>query len=166
MLYHYVDYACPIGKIRIVADDIGLVALSLRGQTNAYAETRMDNRETSILQKAVFWLDRYFACRVPQTVVPLHWRGTPFQEIVWERLTKIPYGQSTTYGNIAIRVARRMGKARMSSQAVGQAIGKNPIAIIVPCHRVLGKNQRLTGYAGGIDYKKALLSLEKIPYRT
>lgn len=87
--------------------------------------------------------------------------GTSFQKAVWEELKKIPFGQTTTYGNLAKAIACQRGQTNMSAQAIGQAVGANPIAIIVPCHRVVGKSGNLTGYAGGIERKKALLDLEK-----
>lgn len=88
--------------------------------------------------------------------------GTPFQTAIWNILEQIPYGQTTTYGDIAAQIAKQKGIAHMSAQAVGQAVGRNKISIIIPCHRVIGKNGTLTGYAGGLDKKTALLSIEKI----
>ena len=91
---------------------------------------------------------------------PLHMSGTPFQMAVWETLREIPYGQTTTYGAIARKIARQRGLSKMSAQAVGQAVGRNELSILVPCHRVVGTNGSLTGYAGGIDKKIQLLQLE------
>ena len=113
-----------------------------------------------VLSKTKQWLDDYFAGRRPDFAPPLKPQGTPFQELVWQLLLDIPYGATTTYGELAQAVAQRLGKERMSAQAVGQAVGHNPIAVIIPCHRVLGKNGQLTGYAGGLERKKALLALE------
>ena len=113
-----------------------------------------------VLSKTKRWLDGYFAGRRPDFAPPLKPQGTHFQELVWQLLLDIPYGATTTYGELAQAVAQRLGKERMSAQAVGQAVGHNPIAVIIPCHRVLGKNGQLTGYAGGLERKKALLALE------
>ena len=113
-----------------------------------------------VLSKTKRWLDGYFAGRRPDFAPPLKPQGTHFQELVWQLLLDIPYGATTTYGELAQAVAQRLGKERMSAQAVGQAVGHNPIAVIIPCHRVVGKNGQLTGYAGGLERKKALLALE------
>lgn len=106
------------------------------------------------------WLDAYFAGAVLDPP-PLKWAGTPFQELVWRLLLEIPYGESTTYGALARKAAALSGKARMSAQAVGQAVGKNPLCLIIPCHRVLGSKGELTGYAWGLERKQALLALEQ-----
>lgn len=107
------------------------------------------------------WLDIYFSGKEPDFSVPLHFTGTEFQNEVWELLLAIPYGQTTTYGELARRIAGKRGVKHMSAQAVGGAIGHNNISVIVPCHRVVGTNGSLTGYAGGIDKKVKLLELEK-----
>ena len=106
------------------------------------------------------WLDIYFSGQQPDFMPPLHMSGTPFQMAVWETLREIPYGQTTTYGAIARKIARQRGVSKMSAQAVGQAVGRNELSILVPCHRVVGTNGSLTGYAGGIDKKIQLLQLE------
>lgn len=106
------------------------------------------------------WLDIYFSGQQPDFMPPLHMSGTPFQMAVWETLREIPYGQTTTYGAIARKIARQRGLSKMSAQAVGQAVGRNELSILVPCHRVVGTNGSLTGYAGGIDKKIQLLQLE------
>ena len=92
----------------------------------------------------------------------MHLKGTPFQMEVWEILCQIPYGQTITYGQIARQIAAKRGRKTMSAQAVGGAVGRNPISIIVPCHRVMGTDGSLTGYAGGVDKKMALLTLEGV----
>lgn len=107
------------------------------------------------------WLTIYFSGREPDFIPPLHIIGSTFQLAVWEILRKIPYGKTTTYGEIAKTIARQQGLPRMSAQAVGGAVGHNEISIIIPCHRVVGTNGSLTGYAGGIDKKVKLLNLEK-----
>lgn len=106
------------------------------------------------------WLDGYFQGSCPDFMPPLFLSGTPFQRVVWDILSRIPYGTTVSYGDIAAEVANRLGKKRMSAQAVGGAVGHNPIAIIVPCHRVVGSDGSLTGYAGGLWRKKYLLELE------
>lgn len=115
----------------------------------------------AVFERTKEWLDIYFSGRDPGFTPPLSARGTVFQETVWEILKKIPYGQVTSYGEIARQIAKMRGLDRMSAQAVGGAVGRNPIAVIVPCHRVVGSDGRLTGYAGGLDKKEALLKLEK-----
>ncbi len=121
------------------------------------------NREKipSIIQQSVDWLNIYFSGKEPDFMPAVSLKGTPFQMEVWNILKEIPYGQTMTYGEIAVRIARQRGISRMSAQAVGGAVGRNPISIIIPCHRVVGANGSLTGYAGGIDRKRVLLKLER-----
>lgn len=106
------------------------------------------------------WLDIYFSGHEPDFMPPIHMIGSDFQLTVWELLTQIPYGETTTYGELAKRVAQKRGLPCMSAQAVGGAVGHNEISIIVPCHRVVGTGGSLTGYAGGVDRKQKLLTLE------
>ena len=108
------------------------------------------------------WLDCYFEGNIPPFLPKIKLEGTDFQKEVWDILLKIPYGQMMTYGEIADMIASHRGIKKMSAQAIGQAVSKNPVAIIVPCHRVLGQNHKLTGYAYGLDNKKLLLLLENI----
>ena len=125
-----------------------------------YAETLPEEhveRETPILMDTKRWLDVYFTGREPDFTPPLHPTGSPFRQTVWQLLLEIPYGQTTTYGELA----KRLECGRMSAQAVGGAVGHNPISIIVPCHRVVGTNGSLTGYAGGLDRKIRLLEIEQ-----
>ena len=119
-------------------------------------------RETPILLDAKHWLDAYFSGQEPDFTPPLHPIGSPFRQEVWELLLQIPYGQTTTYGALAKQLAEKQGRPRMSAQAVGGAVGHNRIAIIIPCHRVVGTNGSLTGYAGGIDKKEKLLRMEHV----
>ena len=115
-----------------------------------------------IFDRTQEWLERYFAGGKPSPEeLSLRPEGTVFRQMVWRELLHIPYGQVTTYGSLAKAVAREMGRETMSAQAVGQAVGHNPISIIIPCHRVVGANGSLTGYAGGLDRKIRLLELEK-----
>ena len=161
-------YASPLGSILLAADDIGLVGLWFEGQkyfANGLEKTH-EEKELPLFAKVKRWLDIYFSGQQPQFTVPLHFIGTAFQKEVWALLCAIPYGQTTTYGAIAKQLAAKRGLPQMSAQAVGGAVGHNKISIIVPCHRVVGKNGSLTGYAGGIDKKTALLRLEQADIRT
>lgn len=129
-------------------------------QTSSIQANATQSSAVQALRMAKRWLDEYFTGIEPTVQVPLHLVGTDFQNEVWEILQTIPYGKTITYGDIAKQIAAKRGIARMSSQAVGGAVGHNPVSIIVPCHRVVGSNGNLTGYAGGIDKKVALLTLE------
>ena len=147
-------YASPLGGILLAADDQGLTGLWFDGAKYFAANLpeASEEKSTPILDEAARWLDIYFVGRQPNFTPPLHLIGSDFRQRVWERLLDIPYGQTETYGAL-------LGKG-MSAQAVGGAVGHNPISIIVPCHRVVGANGSLTGYAGGIDKKIRLLALE------
>ena len=128
-----------------------------------FADTLPDeqvSQETPVLTKAKRWLDIYFSGEEPKFIPPLHPAGTAFRQAVWKILLQIPYGQTVTYGEIAQQFAAEQGISTMSAQAVGGAVGHNKISIIIPCHRVIGADGSLTGYAGGIDKKIALLRLE------
>ncbi|MGP8312200.1 methylated-DNA--[protein]-cysteine S-methyltransferase [Enterocloster aldenensis] len=156
-------YQSPIGAILLAADDMGLTGLWFEGQKYfaLYLDKEHEEKEIPLFEKAKDWLDIYFSGKEPNFSVPLHFIGTEFQKEVWEILCSIPYGHTLTYGEIAKRLAAKRGIPRMSAQAVGGAVGHNEISIIVPCHRVVGTNGSLTGYAGGIDKKIDLLTLEK-----
>ena len=160
-------YRSPIGNILLAADEIGLTGLWFEGQKYfaLYLDKEHEERELPIFEKVKEWLDIYFAGKEPDFTVPLHFTGTDFQNEVWEILCAIPYGRTMTYGEIAKQVAAKKGLPRMSAQAVGGAVGRNGISVIVPCHRVVGANGSLTGYAGGIDKKIKLLQLEKVDMR-
>lgn len=156
-------YDSPLGGILIAADDIGLTGLWFDEQ-KYFADNLPDEyteQETPILSESKRWLDLYFAGSEPDFVPPLHPAGSEFRRAVWEILLQIPYGQTTTYGKIAQQIAEKQGLAHMSAQAVGGAVGHNSISIIIPCHRVVGTNGSLTGYAGGIHKKEKLLELER-----
>ena len=156
-------YQSPMGDILLAADEIGLTGLWFVGQ-KYFAHTLSDeyiSQETPILAEAKRWLDVYFSGEEPNFTPPLHPIGSPFRQAVWQILLQIPYGQTTTYGEIARQLAEKHGIAHMSAQAVGGAVGHNEVSIIIPCHRVVGANGSLTGYAGGIDKKIRLLELEK-----
>ena len=156
-------YDSPLGGILLAADEIGLTGLWFDGQKH-FARGLSNERiaqETPILAEAKRWLDIYFTGKAPDFTPPLHPTGSEFRKAVWEILLQIPYGQTTTYGEIARQLAEKKGLARMSAQAVGGAVGHNKISIIIPCHRVVGTNGSLTGYAGGIHKKEQLLELER-----
>lgn len=156
-------YESPLGSILLAADEIGLTGLWFEGQKYfaLYLDKENEEKELPVFEQAKRWLNVYFSGKEPDFKVPLHFMGTEFQNEVWEILYSIPYGQTTTYGDIAKQVAKNRGLQSMSAQAAGGAVGHNQISIIVPCHRVLGSDGSLTGYAGGIDKKIALLKLEK-----
>ena len=157
-------YPSPIGNMLLAADEMGLTGLWFEGQK--YFAPDLDKepeeKEIPLFEKVKQWLDIYFSGREPDFTIPLHFTGTDFQNEVWEILCTIPYGQTMTYGEIAKQIAARKGLQHMSAQAVGGAVGHNRISIIVPCHRVVGANGSLTGYAGGIEKKVKLLKLEKV----
>lgn len=156
-------YRSPLGEILLSADDIGITGLWFTGQKYyaLYLDKENEEREIPIFKEAKKWLDLYFNGKEPNFKLPLHFTGTDFQNEVWEILYTIPYGKLITYGEIANILAKRRALTRMSAQAVGGAVGHNQISIIVPCHRVVGSNGSLTGYAGGVKRKKYLLELEK-----
>ena len=156
-------YESPLGSITLAADEVGLTGLWFEGQKYfaRCLDKEHEEKELPVLEQTKEWLDIYFSGNEPNFKVPLHFTGSAFQNEVWEILYQIPYGQTTTYGAIAKQIAKKRGLARMSSQAVGGAVAHNEISVLVPCHRVVGGNGSLTGYAGGIDKKIALLKLEK-----
>lgn len=155
-------YKSLIGDILLAADEIGLTGLWFEGQ-KYFANTLPEDyvpQETKILTEAKKWLDVYFSGEEPKFTPPLHPTSSVFRQEVWKILLQIPYGQTITYGEIARRIAVMKNTSQMSAQAVGGAVGHNEISIIIPCHRVVGTNGSLTGYAGGIDKKISLLKLE------
>ena len=156
-------YESPLGPMLLAADDAGLTGAWFAGQKYfAQGLARQPaEKQTPPLQAARRWLDAYFAGREPDAAVPLHLVGTPFQTEVWQLLRAIPYGQTVTYGELAARLAAQRGVQRMSARAVGGAVGRNPVSLLVPCHRVVGAGGRLTGYAGGLERKHYLLALEQ-----
>lgn len=155
-------YDSPLGGILLAADGIGLRGLWFDGQKYLARDLPAERigQDTPALAEARRWLDIYFAGSQPDFLPPLHPVGTAFRQSVWEILLQIPYGRTTTYGEIARQLAEKQKLPRMSAQAVGGAVGHNEISIIIPCHRVVGTNGSLTGYAGGIDKKRKLLELE------
>ena len=156
-------YDSPLGRILLAADETGLRGLWFDGQKYFARSLPAEHieQDTPALAEAKRWLDIYFAGKEPDFTPPLHPAGSAFRQSVWEILLKIPYGQTVTYGDIARQLAAKQGLANMSAQAVGGAVGHNEISVIIPCHRVVGTNGSLTGYAGGIDKKIKLLELER-----
>ena len=156
-------YDSPLGGILLVADEIGLTGLWFDGQKYFARDLSAERVEqnTPALSEAKRWLDIYFTGREPDFTPPLHPIGSAIRRDVWEMLLQIPYGQTITYGGIARQLAAKRGLPRLSAQAVGGAVGHNEISVIIPCHRVVGTNGSLTGYAGGIDKKVKLLELER-----
>lgn len=155
-------YRSELGDILLAADEIGLTGLWFKGQ-KYFANTlprECISQETPVLTQAKAWLDLYFSGQNPTFTPPLHPAGSFFRQAVWKILLQIPYGHTMTYGEIARELAEKQKRSHMAAQAVGGAVGHNEISIIIPCHRVVGSNGSLTGYAGGIDKKIALLQLE------
>lgn len=156
-------YDSPLGGMTMVSDGLSLTQLSFDWQPSVGAGPGgQEVRPLPVFDETRRWLDIYFGGKIPMFIPALSLHGTPFRQAVWELLLTIPYGQTMTYGEIAARIAGRRGMQRMSAQAVGGAVGNNPIAIIVPCHRVVGADGSLTGYAAGLDKKRRLLQLEQI----
>ena len=153
----------PLGEIRLRSDGKSLTGLWFVGQVND-AKNNRDieiKDDLPIFGQVETWLESYFSRKQTPITFPLQPKGTMFQERVWKILQEIPYGETMTYGEIAQRIAKEKCVATYSAQAVGQAVGKNPISILIPCHRVLGKNGTLTGYAGGVHRKEQLLKIER-----
>ena len=156
-------YNSPMGEILLRSNGEALTGLYLRGQkySGEYFSEKQEEKELPVFDRTSQWLDIYFAGREPDFPPPLCLKGTPFREEVWKILLRIPYGKTVTYGDIAREMAGKRGVGKMSAQAVGGAVGHNPVSLIVPCHRGVGADGSLTGYGGGIDKKVKLLTLEK-----
>lgn len=159
-------YNSPLGEFTLAGDGENLTGLWMNKQKYfaATLQGRIEEKsDLPVFSKTKKWLDAYFAGKKPAiSDLPLAPIGSAFRKAVWDILCDIPYGQCTTYGEIAKKMAARMNKKSMSSQAVGGAVGHNTISIIIPCHRVVGANGSLTGFAGGIDKKIKLLELEGV----
>lgn len=165
----YITYLdSPVGTLLLSSDGENLTGLWISGQkyygATLQAETvKKDNLPIFVAAKS--WLKRYFAGEKPKiSELSLAPCGSPFRQRVWKLMCQIPYGEVTTYGEIARKIAAETGRQTMSAQAVGGAVGHNPITIIMPCHRVIGTGGNLTGYAGGIDIKEKLLKLENAAF--
>lgn len=160
-------YQSPLGEILLAADEVGLTGLWFDGE-KFYADNldpEHEEKEVSVFETVRRWLELYFSGKEPDFMPPIHMIGSPFQLDVWELLRQIPYGETVTYGELAKMIAGQRGLSRMSAQAVGGAVGHNKISIIVPCHRVVGADGSLTGYAGGMHRKEQLLTLEGVDIR-
>ena len=153
-------YDSPLGGITIASDGKAITGLWFDGQ-KYFADTLdkdFEEKELPVFEQTDQWLNIYFSGNAPGFTPPLKMKTTPFRKVVWEIMLTIPFGQTMTYGMIA----KQKGLSRMSAQAVGGAVGHNAISLIIPCHRVVGANGSLTGYAGGLDRKVKLLSLERV----
>ena len=155
-------YPSPLGTISLLADERGLLGCYFVGQKyfeNGYRDQAIVEGDSIFLADATAWLNAYFAGENPKAEdVDLAPQGTDFQQSVWQVLREIPYGKTMTYGEIAQKIQCA------SAQAVGGAVGKNPLSVFVPCHRVLGSQGQLTGYAGGLERKRWLLSHEGVTF--
>ena len=154
-------YTSPLGGITLTSDGMELTGLYFDGERDFPDLSAVRKKDLPVFGEVMRWLDLYFNGKEPDFMPALNPTGTPFQMSVWAILRTIPYGEMTTYGAIARRL-EEYTKKRMSAQAVGGAVGRNPISILIPCHRVIGANGSLTGYAGGLDKKEYLLELEGI----
>lgn len=166
-MFYTAHYSSPLGELMLASDGENLVGLWMQEQKYFAAtltqEEVTERPDLTILTHTKRWLDDYFSGKTPAiSDLPLAPSGSPFRKTVWEILCDIPYGEVVTYGEVAKKAAARMNKASMSGQATGGAVGHNPISIIIPCHRVVGANGSLTGYAGGIDKKISLLEHEGV----
>ena len=157
------EYISPLGKILLASDGHALTDLWFEGQKYFAAKLERDHEEKDlpVFAQVAEWLALYFNGKNPAFTPPLTLKGTPFQKEVWEAMLAIPFGQTTTYAKIAAQIAKHRGLASMSAQAVGSAVAHNPISLIIPCHRVVGSDGSLTGYAGGIEKKEWLLAMER-----
>ena len=145
-------YSSPLGNLLLIGNNQALTHLRFTDEPVSLSSGNLP----AAMEQTVCWLNIYFSRQQPDFLPPLHLQGTPFQQKVWQELLKIPYGKILTYGSLAQHVGCR------SAQAVGQALHRNPIAIIVPCHRVVGAGGKLTGYAYGLHRKQSLLDLERL----
>lgn len=165
-MYYYYIYNSPIGKLTIASNEENIVGLWLDKQKyymDVLKDKKYIEKETEVIKLAKKWLDKYFNNEKPEiNELPIEFIGSNFRKDVWKILAEIPYGEVITYGDIAKKVAKQKGIKTMSAQAVGGAVGHNPISIIIPCHRVVGNDGSLTGYAGGIENKIKLLEFEGV----
>lgn len=165
-MYYKTNYDIPIGNVTLASDGNNLTGLWLEGQKYFFGTMKdelVENSNLKIFDDTKVWLEDYFSGKRPDiSKLSLAPQGNDFRCAVWKILCEIPYGEVITYGQIAAMIAKQTGKATMSAQAIGGAVGHNPISIIIPCHRVVGTNGSLTGYAGGIDIKVKLLKHENV----
>lgn len=163
-MYYQKRYNAPLGEMIMVSDGTALTSLVFNKQKYYESEVPKDcvGKSLPIFDETARWLDIYFSGEEPDFTPAISLKGSEFRKDVWDILMGITYGEVTTYGEIAKEIAKKRGISRMSAQAVGGAVGHNPISIIVPCHRVVGANGNLTGYAGGLERKEELLRLEGV----
>ena len=162
-MYFKYYYSSPLGSITLASDGESLIGLWFDGQKYFPHKLISESTEAElpIFTRTCNWLDIYFSGNIPDFTPSIYLNTTPFRKAVYDILLTIPYGQTMTYGEIANIIAKQKGIERMSAQAVGSAVGHNPISIMIPCHRVVGADGSLTGYAGGLNKKIELLKLEK-----
>lgn len=164
---HYIGqffcrHSSPLGPLTIASDGQAITGLWFDGQ-RFFGTTLTGQKQEAqlpVFEEACLWVDTYFNGTEPDFTPPLKLEGTPFRLRVWEQLRTIPYGATTTYGTLARLLSNHPGQSRISAQAVGGAVGHNPIALIIPCHRVVGAHGAMVGYAAGISVKESLLRLE------
>jgi methylated-DNA-[protein]-cysteine S-methyltransferase len=160
-------YTCtietPLGLLLAAVEEDALIGLWFTSQKHypQNMETWISKPDHQLFNELKNWIVKYFKGEESEIKFPMKPKGTDFQEIVWKFLLEIPFGETTNYGTIAKKVATAMGRETMSAQAVGGAVGRNPISILIPCHRVIGADKKLTGYDGGLDKKEILLNIEK-----
>jgi methylated-DNA-[protein]-cysteine S-methyltransferase len=158
------SWTSPLGGMTLASNGEALTGLWFDGQAH-FAETlnpAHTEKDLPVIRDSVRWLDLYFSGKIPDFIPKLNLRTTPFRRTVWEILLTVPYGATVTYGEVAARAAEKMRLPRMSAQAVGGAVGHNAVVLIIPCHRVVGADGRLTGYAGGVERKRLLLEREGV----
>ena len=160
---YYDTWVSPLGEIWMQSEGEALCGLWFAGQ-KYFDLSRLRQgirQDLPVFAETKRWLEEFFSGKAPAFTPPLQLDGTPFQRMIWAMLLQIPYGETTTYGRLAAQAAEKLGREKMSAQAVGGAVGRNPISIIVPCHRVVGTDGSLTGYAGGVEKKARLLDWER-----
>lgn len=155
---YYLMYPSPIGQLLLTSDGTHLTGLWMDRQPEPRS---IPGTHLPVLLQTKSWLDGYFLGEAPEMTVPLAAEGTSFQKMIWKFLGQIPYGATCTYGELAKKAAAALGREKMSSQAVGGAVGRNPISILIPCHRCIGSDGSLTGYAWGLERKQWLLAHEQ-----
>ncbi len=158
MMYFFKTIKTPVGELKLIGSDQGLAAVLWEDDdiNRVRAKSEVEDLNHKVLKQAELELQEYFEGKRVEFSIPLHPEGTDFQLKVWEELKKIPYGKTISYGELAVRIGNPK-----AARAVGAANGKNPLSIVVPCHRVIGASGKLTGFAGGVDVKSKLLVLEK-----
>ncbi|MDR1297178.1 MAG: methylated-DNA--[protein]-cysteine S-methyltransferase [Deltaproteobacteria bacterium] len=163
-MFDSADYESPFGKMLLACRGGALTGVWFVGQKH-FPEDAANylERSSPVLVKTKKWLDEYFLGRDPDpSLLPLAPEGGEFRRLVWSLIKKIPYGRVASYGDLAREAAETLGRTAMSARAVGQAVGRNPLSVVVPCHRVVGSDGGLTGYAGKLDVKRGLLELEGV----